>query len=140
MSYERKKHGGIRMCARCLRTKPDRTHHCSQCNRCVLKMDHHCPWIHNCVGLFNYVYFCCFLFFTVLSSLFMVRTYVRKYPSMHARRTARTHARWHVRTPAHTCVRKFTYVRCTTAVLSVCSLQYTYIPSPLYLFTRLGQC
>ena len=25
-----------------------------------------------------------------------------------------------------------------TNVLSVCSLQYTYIPSPLYLFTRLG--
>lgn len=31
-SFERKKQGGIRMCQRCLRTKPDRTHHCSQCN------------------------------------------------------------------------------------------------------------
>jgi len=28
-SFERKKYGGIRMCQRCLRTKPDRCHHCS---------------------------------------------------------------------------------------------------------------
>ena len=28
-SYERKGNGGVRMCQRCLRTKPDRTHHCS---------------------------------------------------------------------------------------------------------------
>ena len=29
VSHERKKMGGIRMCQRCLQTKPDRTHHCS---------------------------------------------------------------------------------------------------------------
>jgi len=29
ISFERKKMGGIRMCQRCLQTKPDRTHHCS---------------------------------------------------------------------------------------------------------------
>jgi len=28
-AFERKNNGGIRMCQRCLRTKPDRTHHCS---------------------------------------------------------------------------------------------------------------
>ena len=28
-SVERKKYGGVRMCQRCLRTKPDRCHHCS---------------------------------------------------------------------------------------------------------------
>lgn len=27
--FERKKYGGVRMCNRCLRTKPDRCHHCS---------------------------------------------------------------------------------------------------------------
>ena len=57
VSFERKKYGGIRMCQRCLRTKPDRCHHCSQCNRCVLKMDHHCPWVANCVGFQNQKYF-----------------------------------------------------------------------------------
>ena len=74
MSYERKKHGGIRMCARCLRTKPDRTHHCSQCNKCVLKMDHHCPWVANCIGFNNYKYFLNMLFYASLTCIILVVT------------------------------------------------------------------
>ena len=74
MSFERKKFGGIRMCARCLRTKPDRTHHCSQCNKCVLKMYHHCPWVANCIGFYNYKYFLNMLFYASLTSFIVVIT------------------------------------------------------------------
>ena len=74
MQFERKKYGGIRMCQRCLRTKPDRTHHCSYCNKCVLKMDHHCPWVANCVGFYNYKYFLNMLFYASLTSLIVVVT------------------------------------------------------------------
>ena len=70
--FERKKYGGIRMCQRCLRTKPDRCHHCSQCNKCILKMDHHCPWVANCIGFYNYKYFISMLLHASLSCLLIV--------------------------------------------------------------------
>lgn len=74
-SYETKKDGkSVRMCQRCLRTKPDRTHHCSQCNHCVLKMDHHCPWVANCIGFYNYKYFLNMLFYSSVTSLLVVVT------------------------------------------------------------------
>lgn len=77
ISFERKKMGGIRMCQRCLQTKPDRTHHCSQCNKCILKMDHHCPWVANCIGFYNYKYFLNMLFYASFLSVFIA---VTSYP------------------------------------------------------------
>ena len=74
VSFEQKKNGGVRMCQRCLRTKPDRTHHCSQCNQCILKMDHHCPWVANCIGFYNYKYFLNMLFFASVTSMLVVVT------------------------------------------------------------------
>ena len=74
LSFERKKAGGIRMCQRCLQTKPDRTHHCSQCNQCVLKMDHHCPWVANCIGFYNYKFFLNMLFYASFLAIFVTCT------------------------------------------------------------------
>jgi len=64
----------MRMCQRCLRTKPDRCHHCSQCNKCVLKMDHHCPWVANCIGFHNYKYFINVLFYASFLCILIVST------------------------------------------------------------------
>ena len=74
LTFEKKKYGGIRMCQRCLKTKPDRCHHCSQCNVCVLKMDHHCPWVANCIGFYNYKYFLNMLFYASLSCNLIIFT------------------------------------------------------------------
>ena len=60
---------GFRYCKKCQNVKPPRTHHCSICGKCVMKMDHHCPWTGNCIGLKNYKYFICFLFWTVVACL-----------------------------------------------------------------------
>ena len=80
-SFERKKFGGIRMCQRCLRTKPDRCHHCSQCNQCVLKMDHHCPWVANCIGFYNYKYFLNMLFYASITCVLIITS---SYPVLGA--------------------------------------------------------
>jgi len=74
LSFERKKYGGVRMCQRCLRTKPDRCHHCSQCNVCVLKMDHHCPWVANCIGFSNYKYFLNMLLYASQTCILIIVT------------------------------------------------------------------
>ncbi len=51
----------VKVCKKCNRIKPARTHHCSLCRKCVMRMDHHCPWVANCVGHCNYPYFYLFL-------------------------------------------------------------------------------
>jgi len=51
-----------RFCKKCLRMKPERSHHCHVCGQCVLKMDHHCPWVANCVGHKNHHFFVLFIF------------------------------------------------------------------------------
>ena len=59
----------FKICKKCNEVKPPRAHHCSICQKCVMRMDHHCPWTGNCIGLKNYKYFICFLFWTILACL-----------------------------------------------------------------------
>jgi len=68
----KKKDAQYRYCVACSIYKPDRAHHCRQCARCVLRMDHHCPWIANCVGFYNYKFFLLFLFYAILSSVYIL--------------------------------------------------------------------
>lgn len=78
--------GRIRWCRRCDRLKPPRAHHCKACGRsvfskpsqtlltskrCIPKMDHHCPWTSNCVSHFTFPHFIRFLFYAVVSMLYL---------------------------------------------------------------------
>lgn len=53
-------------CKKCVKPRPERSHHCSTCKQCILKMDHHCPWISNCVGYKNQKAFYLFLFYATV--------------------------------------------------------------------------
>ena len=51
------------VCKRCgLEREHNRVSHCGRCNRCVNYMDHHCVFTDNCVGMLNYKYYFCFIF------------------------------------------------------------------------------
>jgi len=62
------------LCLFCRKIRIKRSHHCNNCRKCHLKLDHHCFLLNNCVGLANYKLFIVFLFYAVLTSLFVVST------------------------------------------------------------------
>ncbi|KAF2836221.1 zf-DHHC-domain-containing protein [Patellaria atrata CBS 101060] len=60
-----------RWCGKCNAGKPPRAHHCKVCQRCVPKMDHHCPWTANCVSHITFPHFLRFIFYAVVSMLYL---------------------------------------------------------------------
>ena len=60
-----------RICTTCNIIRPPGASHCSLCDNCVLDFDHHCGYISNCVGKRNHKYFYLFVFFGILSSLYL---------------------------------------------------------------------
>jgi len=74
-TFEKKNGSEVRVCLKCLKSKPDRWHHCSICNSCILLMDHHCPWLNNWVGINNYKYFFNTIFYNMISSIVFCATY-----------------------------------------------------------------
>ncbi|KAF2662909.1 DHHC zinc finger membrane protein [Lophiostoma macrostomum CBS 122681] len=58
-------------CRKCNVAKPPRAHHCSTCKRCIPKLDHHCPWTANCVSHTTFPHFMRFLFYAVISMLYL---------------------------------------------------------------------
>ena len=70
MPVQTRKGGGSRVCGKCNKPKPDRSHHCRICKKCILKMDHHCPWVNNCVGWNNYKFFILFVMWTCVLAIF----------------------------------------------------------------------
>ncbi|XP_057840896.1 protein S-acyltransferase 11 isoform X2 [Cryptomeria japonica] len=74
-NYEVVGKGGLdnySLCQFCLKPKSEQTHHCSSCKTCVLNMDHHCPFIGNCVGATNHHHFITFLFFALVSNIYVL--------------------------------------------------------------------
>ncbi|ANQ08281.1 Palmitoyltransferase [Plasmodium coatneyi] len=68
------------ICDKCnFLVRPERAHHCRSCKRCVLKMDHHCPWIGTCVGERNLKFFFLFLFYGLLTTLYIAITISPKF-------------------------------------------------------------
>ena len=60
------------LCHTCRIVKPLRSKHCSTAKRCVPMFDHYCPYINNTIGGANYLYFCRFIFFGLISAALSV--------------------------------------------------------------------
>lgn len=62
----------ITFCWECDQFKPVRTHHCSSCQACINRMDHHCQFLGVCIGRHNHRYFMQYLFWTLVTLVFMI--------------------------------------------------------------------
>ena len=60
-----------RECTTCNIIRPPGASHCGTCNNCVLHFDHHCGFISNCVGKRNHKYFYLFVFFGMITCLYL---------------------------------------------------------------------
>ena len=60
-----------RECETCKIIRPPGASHCSSCDNCVLDFDHHCVFISNCVAKRTHKYFYLFLFFAIITCLYI---------------------------------------------------------------------
>ena len=60
-----------RECETCKIIRPPGASHCISCDNCVLDYDHHCFFISNCVAKRTHKFFYLFLFFAVISCLYI---------------------------------------------------------------------
>lgn len=62
---------GWTRCLPCAAAKPPSAHHCRSCNMCIEGLDHHCVFIGSCVGSSNKRSFVSFLFWVVISCVYV---------------------------------------------------------------------
>ncbi len=67
-----------KFCRTCKIYRPPRSNHCSSCDNCVLKFDHHCPSLGTCVGLGNYRWFLCLVFWLTVEGVSVFAMAVRE--------------------------------------------------------------
>lgn len=57
-------------CSVCESVSPPRSYHCNVCNICILKREHHCIFTGCCVGHYNHRYFCMFLLYMFIATVY----------------------------------------------------------------------